>query len=410
MQKCVRIDVVIENARCEMLRLAYSKTTVKNHVGVWNNLLRYAEKRGDANFTAELAEEFLSETLNYPQIYADGKPMAKGTISKIRSIRILQDFHFLGVLPMKLMPSPTGCPELFKDVYEQYREYCSTKGRIEETGAVYARTAMQFTLLLEERGLKGYAEIGEPDVDTFVMLQEGYTKHTVKAKFRTLKTFLRYLHDEGHVAKDFSPRIPHVRTYAKGRIPTTLSNEQTKQLISSFDRGNPLGKRDYAILLVALELGLRGSDISNLRFENIDWVQRCIRIVQDKTQNVLELPMSNRVSNAIIEYLRHGRPKSKASFVFVKHIAPYDQYGDMSKVMRKALSAAGIRMEEGSSNGLHILRHTLGTNLLKNGFSLHRIAEILGQRNIITTEIYAHTDIDGLRKCAIDPEEVLGNG
>ena len=127
------------------------------------------------------------------------------------------------------------------------------------------------------------------------------------------------------------------------------------------------------------------------------------------TQKALELPMPISVTNAIIEYMKHGRPKSKVPFVFVQHVAPYGQYNELWNVMQRALRSTGIYLEEESSKGLHILRHTLGTNLLKNGVPPSTIAEIFGQRNITTTEIYLHTDTDGLRKCAIDPE-VLVNG
>jgi site-specific recombinase XerD len=294
-------------------------------------------------------------------------------------------------------------------VYEQYWEYCSKENRTERTKINYARTALRFTLFLQERGKKFYCDIDTSDVDDFVALQQGYTKNTVKAKFITLRIFLRYLHDEGHVGKDFSYRIPRVRIYAKGHIPATLSGEQTERLITSFDRGNPIGKRDYAIVLLALELGLRSCDISNLQFSNIDWVQKRVRIIQEKTSKVLELPLPNNVSNAIIEYLKHGRPKSKVPFIFVQHNAPYGQYRELWNVMQRALYAAGIRLEEESTKGLHVLRHTLGTNLLKKGVPLSSIAEIFGQRSVITTEIYLHTDTDGLRKCALDPE-VLSDG
>jgi integrase len=409
MQKLTSVDAVIEDARSEMERLSYSKKSISTHVWTWNKFRKYAQDHCADNFTEELVDNFLRDTFDYPQIYADGTPMPKKVRNRVRSIRILHEFHFFGVLPGKLLPPITECPEPYKRVYEQYRKSCDKEGRTERTKVIYARTALQFTLLLEERGVNRYGEITADDVNAFVALQQGYTKHTVKAKFQTLKIFLRYLHEEGYVDNDFNDCVPRVRIYAKGHIPSTLTAEQTEQLITSFDRANPIGKRDYAIVLLALELGLRSSDISNLQFDDIDWTRKRIRIVQKKTKKALELPLPRSVSNAIVEYMRHGRPNSKVPFVFVRHIAPYGQYHELWNVMQRALSISGIKIPDESTKGLHILRHTLGSNLLKKGVPLPTITEILGQRSVITTEIYLHTDTEGLRQCALDAE-VLVNG
>jgi site-specific recombinase XerD len=409
MQKTVSIDTAIENVRNEMLRLAYSKLTIKTHEYEWEKFRKYAVERNVKIFTAEIAEDFLSDTLNYPNVYASGTPLKQGTISKIRSIRVLQDFHFFGKLPGMLRKQPSKYPEPYNETFEKYRKHCDVDNRNKHTKTQYMTTAGQFTQHLLKRDVANYGAVTVADVDDFIVLQQGYTKHTVKMKFRILKAFLCFLYNEGHIIEDFSDRIPRVRTYTKGRIPATLSIEQAEQIMKSFDRGNPIGKRDYAVMIFALELGIRSCDIKNLRFDDIDWVQKCIKIIQDKTNKTLELPMPNNVSNAVIEYLKHGRPESKSSFVFIKHKAPYNQGIDTWKIMRQALSSAGIRIEDESTKGLHLLRHTLGTNLLKNGVPLSTIAEILGHRNVTTTEIYVHTDTDGLRKCALDTE-VFDNG
>ena len=222
-----------------------------------------------------------------------------------------------------------------------------------------------------------------------------------------LKRFLKFLLEKKYIQQDFQDYVPSVKLYSKTKVPSTLTIEQKEKLLQCIDRGNPTGKRDYAILLLASELELRTSDIRNLCFENLDWRQGKITLFQQKTGNSLELPLPCHISNAIIDYLKHGRPHVSEPYIFLKHRAPYHQYRDMYNVIKKALTTAQIPLEQDIHKGLHLLRHTLATNLLSKGIALSTIAEILGQRNITSTEIYLHTDIEKLRKCALDPEELI---
>ncbi|WP_304433336.1 site-specific integrase, partial [Acutalibacter muris] len=271
------------------------------------------------------------------------------------------------------------------------------------------RTAENFLDFVEGCGVTDCRNITSEMVDKFIVLQQCYTKHTVKMKLRTAKVFFRYLFEEGYVDTDFSYRVPNVTIFRKGHIPTTLTSEQCEKLLNGIDRGNPIGLRDYAIILLALTLGLRDSDIRELRFDNFDWTNKKVSIVQEKTNHTLDLPLPDHVIAAIAAYLKNGRPQVKSPYIFLQHKAPYRQMQGLYDVMGRALASAGISLGRDKSKGLHVLRHSLASNLLEQGVPLSTISEILGQRDYRSTDIYLHTDIVGLRKCALDPE-VLGNG
>jgi hypothetical protein len=119
MQENVNVGAVIDKVKNEMGRLAYSDRTIEAHELVWGKFQNYANKRGSPNFTAEIAEDFLRDTFNYPQIFATGKIMPQAIRNRIRAIRVLQDFHFLGVMPGKLLPPTTHCPDPFNAIYEK---------------------------------------------------------------------------------------------------------------------------------------------------------------------------------------------------------------------------------------------------------------------------------------------------
>jgi len=194
--------------------------------------------------------------------------------------------------------------------------------------------------------------------------------------------------------------------FPRQKLPSVWSKEDTDKLLSSIDLGNPTGKRDYAILLLAARLGLRVSDIRNLQLNELNWENSTIDIVQTKTKEPLSLPLLDDVGWAIIDYLKNGRPITSSKNVFVRHLAPFEAFGDndnLYHIMAKHVSKAGIK-PSGERSGIHTLRNSLATELLQKETPLYAISGILGHKKTETTRHYLRVDIEGLRKCALDVE------
>lgn len=138
--------------------------------------------------------------------------------------------------------------------------------------------------------------------------------------------------------------------------------------MDSIDRGNPTGKRDYAILLIIARLGLRAVDIKDLRLENLKWDRGTIEIVQSKTKKPIVLPMLEDVGWAIIDYLKNARPITDSPFVFVRHNAPFEAFGihaALNRILVEHIRRAGVKVPRDVPKGLHSLRHTLASTLLE---------------------------------------------
>jgi len=175
------------------------------------------------------------------------------------------------------------------------------------------------------------------------------------------------------------------------------------KLLASIDRDNPVGKRDYAIMLLIAHLGLRSSDVVNLRFENINWEENRISLTQKKTGRPLTLPLLEDVGLAIIDYLKFGRPRCDFQNIFTRHrppISPCTASG-MYGLVSRCISRAGLLTDE-KKHGPHALRHSLASRLLEENVPLPIIAEILGHANSHTTAAYLAIDIDKLRQCALE--------
>lgn len=164
-----------------------------------------------------------------------------------------------------------------------------------------------------------------------------------------------------------------------------------------------MGKRDYAILLLATRLGLRSSDIAGLQLDNLDWDNNLIGVTQYKTKRMIELPLLSDVGEAIIKYLKYVRPVSPEPNVFLSAIAPYRKINRLiiNGVISRTIKAS--KVDVGNRKfGPHAMRHTLATRLLDNGTSLPVISEALGHKSTQTTMKYLRVDINNLQRCTLD--------
>jgi integrase len=178
-------------------------------------------------------------------------------------------------------------------------------------------------------------------------------------------------------------------------------------MLACVERDGPVGKRDYTVLLLASRLGLRASDVRTLTFDNIDWENAVIKIVQTKTGEPLTLPLVPEVGWALIEYIQHSRPQTDAKELFVRLRPPHTPMSNFNAIVIKYLRRAEIPIEAHKHHGLHSLRHSLATRLLEESTPLHVIQEVLGHLNAESTSVYMGVDIGQLKQCALEvPNEI----
>jgi integrase len=187
------------------------------------------------------------------------------------------------------------------------------------------------------------------------------------------------------------------------------TQDDVLKLIRAIDRGNPAGKRDYAIILLVTRLGLRTIDIKRLMLSNLKWQDNRIELVQSKTATAVNLPLLPDVGWAIIDYLKNGRPKVDSPYVFLRHLAPLEPFSDedrLHQIIIKYMKLAKIPVSPPKKKGMHSLRHTLASRLLAENTPLPVISDILGHISSDSTAVYLKVDISKLRECALDPEGV----
>lgn len=220
----------------------------------------------------------------------------------------------------------------------------------------------------------------------------------------SLRNFLKYLQDNLYTVNDFSYLVPKSNYKKESHLPTTYEKDEVERLIKAVDCGNPKGKRDVAMILLAARLGLRSSDICGLRFENIHWETNTILLNQQKTKKRIELPLLADVGIAIIDYLKYGRPASDLPYIFIHSNQPYDRLAEptLHSIVSFYLRRAGINNIDEKKHGPHALRHSLAGFLLEKKTPLPVISEVLGHTNTQSTKTYIRIDMEALGQCALE--------
>ncbi len=194
-----------------------------------------------------------------------------------------------------------------------------------------------------------------------------------------IDAFMRHLHASGRISATCRPLFPRRRRYALAALPPALEWKEVQRALASIDRTTVQGRRDFAIVNTCATYGLRTSDLVGLRLDDIDWRGGAMRVRQFKTRRELHLPLVRPVADALVSYLRDGRPKDADRHVFQKIHAPRGPMTNAATyaVVRKALSGAGI---EAPQYGTHMLRHARATSLVRQGKPLKIIGDLLGHR------------------------------
>jgi len=220
------------------------------------------------------------------------------------------------------------------------------------------------------------------------------------------RVFLRYLHREGTLTRDLSRLVEAPQRYRLADVPRAITWDEVRRMLEVVDQRTPVGRRDYAILVLLVTYGLRAREIAALRLEDVDWKRERLLVPERKADHSTAYPLSAVVGEAILHYVRDGRPATSERQLFLRHLAPQRPltHGAVSSRASHYLHAAGIPV---SRAGSHTLRHTCVQRLVDAGFPLKTIGDYVGHRSTSSTEIYAKVAIESLREVALGNGEAL---
>jgi site-specific recombinase XerD len=263
-----------------------------------------------------------------------------------------------------------------------------------------------FLQYLDLRGRADASKIDAQVISDYVKTLLPRHEKSIAADLVALRSFLRWLYNDKRTDRDLSLFVPKASRYNYPKIPSVWEQDDVALLLESIDRANPIGKRDYAVLILAAKLGMRAVDIRFLRLCNLDFAGKVISFVQHKTKVAISLPMTDDIGWALADWLKNGRPKTCThDYVFSLIQPPFSQIGYLSNRIAEYARSAGISIDGQRHHGMHSLRHTMASTLLVQGVSLPLISDMLGHMDPNSVSVYLRCDIEGLRACAIEPDE-----
>ncbi len=412
MEKEKPIEVLAADVIEKLKQLNYSDNYIRGFRSSFNRVCAFAQSRKELYFSEEFGKEYLRTKYGcITNYYVEAfPPKAK---EAIRSIRLLGDYQLHGVIIRRIVKRKGYVkPAQFEKVLTAYEKEC----KYNEYSRRGMRTRLQrlffFVDYLSLRKVTDVGEITPEIISNYVISICPKHEKSIASILTTLRVFLKFLYLNGYTEKDLSLSVPRQNRYYYPSVPSTWEPSEVKRMLDAIDRGSPLGKRDYAILLLVAKLGIRAGDLKALRLSDLDWTSKTINITQEKTNKEVTYPILHDIGWALIDYLQNARPVCEAPYLFVRLNAPFEAFGEnanLHNIITKYTRLAGIPVPRGKRHGLHSRRHSLASTLLEQGVCLAVISEILGHVDSKSTSVYLHTDLNGLKACALDPEEVFQN-
>lgn len=394
--RAVDSAVVLQSFSQALNSVGYGRSTVAAHIRCAQHFLDWAKRKGVrmTDLSDEWIDRFERHLTNCRCArthWSDEHAWRVGAVCGARHfLKHLQRAGIVVATP-KSMPEEPVLLTGFKQWMRQYRGTCDL--------TLY-NYSLPIRALLSRLG-EDPAQFDARSLREFILKESQHCGWTVAQRCTTaVRAFVRYLIAAGRCPAALEAAIPMLAHWRLSHLPRYFQPEEVERLIASCNVTTPIGKRDRAILLLLARLGLRAGDIVQCRLDDIDWKGGWLHVI-GKSRRPTRLPLTQEVGQAIVSYLQEARPRTSAETLFVTCSAPFRPFSShclVSVIVDQAIRRAGVKRP--ARGAAHLLRHSVASNLLRQGSSLQDIAALLRHRSIETTQIYAKVDVTALRQIA----------
>jgi len=311
------------------------------------------------------------------------------------AVGILERFlRVQGIVPEGEIPALTPM-----DVeIARFADYlCEARGFAQKTILGHSRISRAFLKFLDfDRRPSQLQDLQPRQIEAF-LCQSAQTNNRFSLQHivATLRAFLKWRHAQGLSSQPLHLQIDTPRVYRGERLPRALPQDQVEAILRSIDQTESPGQRDFALLYLSAAYGLRSGELVRLTLDDIDWQGRTLRVVQTKTRQTLQLPLTDEAANVLIRYLRKTRPKSAHREVFLRANAPYSPIRSTAvrQVLTRRIHYGGLNIPDCGTN---VFRHSFAMRLLQKGVGIKTIGDAMGHRDIESTAVYLRLDVETL--------------
>jgi site-specific recombinase XerD len=401
MEKKTFEDVTDQATKYLKNRLSRARETLRFYNYHWRGIKRFMESKGVDFIDTEICQDYLLQKFGD----RDYSTLAKGEKDTVKSVTTLIEFIESGSIQARKEVTDFAGP--IGQLMINYLAYKTSQRLAKHTIDEHEQHLSRFLRYLKENKVSSICSVNQIHIIKYIKGIDPKKISLAHLSIRTLRDFFKYLYGKEIIDVDLSSLMPRDNYKTQAKLPSTYTAEEVENLLSSVDRSNATGKRAYAIILLAARLGLRVSDIANIKFENVLWEQNLLRLTQYKTGSKIELPLLPEIGNSMVEYLKFGRPKSEEPFVFLGARPPFNPIHKsvITRIVQNAFANTDINTKN-RKHGPHALRHSLAGRLLERQTILPVISEVLGHENTESTRFYLRIDLTSLRQCVLEVPEV----
>ena len=393
------VFVLAHLTKHEMGKFGYSDSTMKKYV--WQGfdpILQYCVQNVITNYCKKKIGAFVEGTIADPDIPYRTKLMIQ------RAALMIDEYYHTGTLEWRqLKPAQQRfITEQFSNLLDDFCLEREKVGVFADSTLASDRVAVrQFLIKLEDMGHTGFGTVSLNDV---AICMTALARQCPSMSYLScIRNFLKFLHKHDETAVDLCVAIPRV-VPPRVAIQEGFTQEEIDSLLNCADRDTAIGKRDYAIIMLASQTGLRAVDIANLKFTEINWRSNTIKIAQEKTARGLSLPLPAESGNAVADYILNGRPDYESPFIFLRLRRPFQ------KIRRQTVGSIVLRFSRRSGmedqgtrrKGFHGLRRAFGGRLLETETPLELLSELLGHSHADSSKPYLSANESGLKSCALN--------
>jgi len=370
----------------------YNESTIFNYNGVVRRFKKFCIEKGVTEYSCDIGKQYAEEVVSKKT----GKFSKNRYHTQGRYIRLIDSYFNTGIFDFSMLKRGKISPDnpLHKTIYVEYQKYLHSIYDNENTVHFYEYGMYCVLQFLDNLNIYDLC-----DIQSHMVIR--YIKETKQSRQREvlceLRGIFRYLE-----RKDLLSAIAGIHAPRIKRIIPVLSDEENQKIESVITEGM-VTLRDAAIVITGLSCGIRACDLINLHLTDIDWNNETITFKQSKTGNLVCLPLTASIGNAIAKYIVEERPDVESDILFLRKLAPFTPLADHASchaIVSRVFNKAGI--EKGSRiYGMHMLRHNAASTMVKNEVPIETIAAILGHSSPDTTDIYITTDGKRLKECLL---------
>jgi integrase/recombinase XerD len=283
----------------------------------------------------------------------------------------------------------------------------SERGLNEITIYAYRNHLKEFADYLHQAGVASLSELSPALLASFIVDRAPrMAPRTRRDLCGHLRVFLRFCHREAITKRDLSGAVGMSQVYRLNDVPRSITWDEVRRMLEAVERRTIRGRRDYAILLLLVTYGLRANEVAKLTLDDIDWQRERLQVLSRKAGHSTAYPLAGVVAEALIDYIKRGRPETSDRHLFFRAMAPQAPISSaaVSSSVALYLQKACIKVHKGGS---HTLRHTCVQRLIDAEFSLKTIGDYVGHSSSQSTRVYTKVAIASLREVAMGDGEAL---